>query len=117
MIKLLGMMNKREYMELVNPGVTFDCALPQPWCDEVWDIVIPYFADVHVTNGHPLKKYEVYPAKHFVWLYPKGWSIGKPFPVSDVGVEILYILHKKGRYDLSLTGKANESILKGGEWK
>ena len=114
-------MNKREYMELVNPGVTFDAIIPQPWCDEVWDITLPYLQCIHAQNGKPINdKYTAYPALHFVWIYPErgaGTVFGKPFPVSDIGAEILYILHKKGRYDLSLTGHIDENVLKGGEWK
>jgi hypothetical protein len=47
----------------IYPGITFDCALPQPWVD-----------------GHA---FDVRP--HFVWGYPQSYLFGLPLPLTHEG--------------------------------
>lgn len=60
------LINKAELAEQRYPGMTFDCALPQGWVDQV---------NQQVSNV----------VGHFVWLYPKGNLFGIPAPVTELG--------------------------------
>lgn len=60
------LVNKAELAQRRYPGITFDCALPQGWVDEM-------SAKVENIIGH------------FVWLYPEGSLFGQPAPVTELG--------------------------------
>ena len=52
--------------ELIPEGVTFDYALPEPWCDDLRK-------KTGITNI----------AYHFVWMYDeKAKVFGRPFPLT-----------------------------------
>jgi len=62
--------NKEEAGSRMWPGVTFDCALPQPWVDHF---------DARGMDVRP----------HFVWAY-EGSLLGYPLPVTIQGYRWIY---------------------------
>lgn len=63
------LINKYDLAKNRFQGMSFDCALPQQWVDEM-----------------QAKGVNVLP--HFVWLYPRGDIFGRPAPIDGVGDDI-----------------------------
>ena len=63
------LINKYDLAEKRFKGMSFDCALPQQWVNEMQS---------RGVNVLP----------HFVWLYPRGDIFGHPAPIDGVGDDI-----------------------------
>jgi len=61
-----------------------DFSLPQPWVDSV---------NRFLRAVHPEGYSQVHVSSHFVWRYSLDAKLfGKPYPITDLGIEILSLL-------------------------